>query len=69
MRAYTSDVRNSHELRADGSYAPLAAANHEGPGVQDRFVEQAIRRRREGQSTPATSAFRPARKPTDDAYG
>lgn len=69
METYLSDTRNARELGPDGVYRRLGSLDDEGPGVQDRFIARAAQPESEDPKEPTALAFRPARKPSDDAYG
>jgi polyphosphate kinase len=69
MDIYLSDTRSARELGADGVYVRRGGPDDETIGVQERFIELAMQAPTEDPKEPAGFHFRPARKPSDDAYG
>jgi polyphosphate kinase len=69
MESYSSDLRSSRELGADGVYRRLSGEDDEGPSVQERFIIKAQHGPGQTPQMDGAQPFRPARKPTDDAYG
>lgn len=69
MKDYLDDRRSSRQLQPDGTYLPLAEADDESMGLQERFIAQAEQATTSRRSATPPEALQPARKPSGDVYG